>query len=140
MAQNIREVMTTEPVTMPERATVAEAARAMRDSDIGDVIVLDETQSARGIVTDRDIAVRLVAEGKDPSATALGDICSRDLYTLTPDDSVGDAIKLMSDKAIRRVIIIDSDKPVGVVSLGDLAVKQDPDSALADISAAPPNE
>jgi CBS domain-containing protein len=140
MAQNIREVMTTEPVTMPEHATAAEAARAMRDSGIGDVIVLDETQSARGIVTDRDIAVRLVAEGKDPSATAVGEICSSGLHTLTPDNSVEDAIKLMSDQAVRRVVIVDADKPVGVVSLGDLAVTRDPDSALADISAAPPNE
>lgn len=67
-------------------------------------------------------------------------ICSRKLHTLTPDDSVGDAIKLMSDQAIRRVLIVDADKPVGIVSLGDLAVTQDRDSALADISAAPPNE
>jgi signal-transduction protein with cAMP-binding, CBS, and nucleotidyltransferase domain len=111
----------------------------MRDSDIGDVIVLDDSQSVCGIVTDRDITVRAVAEGRDPSSTKLGDICSRDLQSLGPDASVGDAVRLMTDQAIRRLPIIDGGKPVGIVSLGDLATTHDPESGLADISSAPAN-
>ena len=139
MAQSIMEVMTTDPITIPQRASVQEAAQAMRDSDIGDVIVLDDSEQVCGIVTDRDIAVRFVAEGKDPAGTLLGEIYSRELQTLSPKDSVGDAVRLMNEKAIRRLPVVDEGKPVGIVSIGDLAATQDPDSALADISAAPPN-
>lgn len=139
MAQSIMEVMTTDPITIPQRASVQEAAQAMRDSDIGDVIVLDDSEQVCGIVTDRDIAVRFVAEGKNPAGTPLGEIYSRELQTLSPKDSVGDAVRLMSEKAIRRLPVVDEGKPVGIVSIGDLAATQDPDSALADISAAPPN-
>lgn len=139
MAQSIRDVMSTDPVTLPSSAPVTDAAQAMRDSDIGDVIVLDESDSVCGIVTDRDITVRAVAEGRDPSSTKLGDICSRDLQSLSSDASVGDAVRLMTDKAIRRLPIIDGGKPVGIVSIGDLATTHDPESGLADISSAPAN-
>ena len=74
MAQHIRELMTPNPVSMPGTASVHEAARAMRDADIGDVIVIEHHQAC-GIITDRDIAVRIVAEAKDPATTALADIC-----------------------------------------------------------------
>jgi CBS domain-containing protein len=92
-----------------------------------------------GIVTDRDIVIRGVAEGRDPSTTALGDVCSRDMTTLSPDDSVSDALRLMKDKAIRRVPVTDKGRPAGIVTLGDLAMNSDPDSALADISEAEPD-
>lgn len=92
-----------------------------------------------GIVTDRDIVIRALAVGKDPSETLLGEICSRDLQTVSAEDSVGDVVRLMSEKAIRRVPVVEEGRPVGIVSLGDLAATQDPDSALADISSAPPN-
>ena len=82
MAQQIRELMTSNPVTMPGTASVHEAARAMRDQDIGDVIVIEHEQVC-GIVTDRDIAVRIVAEAQDPAATTLADICSHSLLTVT---------------------------------------------------------
>lgn len=139
MAQSIRDVMTTEPITIPQSASVQDAAQAMRDSDIGDVIVLDDSQQMCGIVTDRDIAIRSVAEGKDPRETLVGEICSREVHSLSPDDSVGDAVRLMTESAIRRLPIVEDDRPVGIVSLGDLAVTQDPESGLADISSAPAN-
>lgn len=138
MAQSLREVMSTDPVTLSVTTTAQDAAQTMREAGIGDVIVLDESDSLCGIVTDRDLALRLVAEGKSTD-TPIGDLCTRDPVTLAPDDSVGDAVKMMSEKAIRRLPIIENGRPVGVVSLGDLAVTQDPESALADISAAPPN-
>ncbi len=138
MAQSIREVMTPDPVTLPASSPLNEAARQMKQRDIGDVIVLEDS-SVCGVVTDRDIVVRALAEDRDPKATKLADICSRDLVTLTPTDSVEDAVRLMREHTLRRLPIVDGGKPVGIVSLGDLAVERDPDSTLADISAAPAN-
>jgi CBS domain-containing protein len=138
MAQNIRSVMTPNPNTLSKTATVAEAARAMRDANIGDIIVLDGERTC-GILTDRDIVVRAVAEGRDLATTKVADICSQELITMSPTDSVEDAVRLMRDKAIRRLPVIEGGKPVGVVSIGDLAVSQDPHSALGHISAAPAN-
>jgi CBS domain-containing protein len=138
MAQTIRDVMTAHPITFPATSSLVEAARAMRDSDIGDVIVVENGRLC-GVVTDRDITVRGVAEGHDVSSLTLGDICSRHLTTLSPMDSVEDAVRLMREKALRRLPVVEGGKPVGIVSLGDLAVTQDPHSALGNISAAPAN-
>ena len=139
MAEHIRDVMTTNPETLPESTTVREAAEAMRANDIGDVVVVDDNGKLSGILTDRDIVVRVVAEGRDPRTTRIGDIASRDLTAVSPDDPVDRAVQLMRDKAIRRLPAVDKGKPVGIVSIGDLALDRDPGSALADISAAPPN-
>jgi CBS domain-containing protein len=138
MAQEIRELMTPNPMSMPGTASVHEAARAMRDEDIGDVIVIEHNQVC-GIVTDRDIAVRIVAEEKDPAATALADICSHSLLTVKPSDKVEHAVRLMRTHAIRRLPVVEDGKAVGIVSLGDLAIERDPHSVLGEISAAPPD-
>ena len=138
MTQSIREVMTKDPLTLSDDATITEAAKAMRDEDIGDVIVLSGGQVA-GIVTDRDIVIRAVADGHDLQSTPIGQISSRDLRTLSPDDTVEDAIRLVRDNAVRRLPVVEGNKPVGIVSLGDLAEEKDPRSALADISRAPAN-
>jgi CBS domain-containing protein len=131
--------MTANPVTLPASSPLNEAARHMKQRNIGDVIVVDEG-TVCGVVTDRDIVVRALAENKDPASTTLGDICSRDLISLSPDDSADDAVRLMRERAIRRVPILEAGSPVGVVSIGDLAVARDARSALADISSAPPNK
>jgi CBS domain-containing protein len=138
MPQRIHDVMTPNPVSLPGTASVHEAARAMRDQDIGDVIVLENNQIC-GIVTDRDIVVRAVAEMRDPAATTLADICSHALTTVSPDDSIAQAVRLMREKAIRRLPVVEGGRAVGIVSLGDLAIERDPESALGEISAAPPN-
>jgi CBS domain-containing protein len=138
MAQQIRELMTLNPVSMPGTASVQEAARAMREQNIGDVIVIEHDQVC-GIVTDRDIAVRIVAEAQDPAAATLADICSHSLLTVTPTDSVEHAMRLMRTHAIRRLPVVEAGKAVGIVSLGDLAVERDPDSVLGKISDAPPD-
>jgi CBS domain-containing protein len=138
MAQHIRELMTPNPVSMPGTASVHEAARAMRDADIGDVIVIENHQVC-GIITDRDIAVRVVAEAKDPTTTALADICSHSLLTVKSTDSVEHAVRLMRTHTVRRLPVVEEGKAVGIVSLGDLAVERDPDSVLGEISAAPPD-
>lgn len=139
MAERIRDVMTPKPQALPQDTTGREAAEAMRANDIGDVIVVDEKGGLVGILTDRDIVVRMVAEGRDPRATRIGDIASRDLTAVSPDESIARAVQLMREKAIRRLPVVEKKKVVGIVSIGDLALERDPDSALADISAAPPN-
>lgn len=137
-AESVSAVMNRQPVVLGAQSVLADAARAMRDSDIGDVIVV-EGDNVFGILTDRDIVVRAIASDKDPSTTRLDEICSRDLATVSSDTPVDDAVRIMRDKAIRRLPVVDAGKPVGVVSIGDLAVERDPSSALADISGAQPN-
>jgi CBS domain-containing protein len=139
MAQSIREVMTSNPVALPADTPVAEAAKRMQSEDIGDVILLRDGEIA-GVVTDRDIVVRVVAEDRSPTDTPLADIASKELVTLGPDDTVEDAVRIMRDRAIRRIPVVEEGKPVGIVSIGDLAIERDPRSALADISSTEPNE
>jgi CBS domain-containing protein len=111
----------------------------MRDAGIGDVVVVNSNNNLRGIVTDRDIAVRAVAENRDPAATPLLNICSEALTVVTPNDRIADAARVMREHAVRRLPVVDGGTPVGIVSLGDLALVNDPESTLADISAAPAN-
>jgi CBS domain-containing protein len=137
MVQQVKEIMTKRPITLGKDASLADAARLMRDQGIGDVIVV-EGEDAEGIVTDRDIVIRGIAEGADPNTTRLGQVVSGDLTSVAPDDPVERAVALMREKAVRRLPVLEGGKPVGVVSLGDLAVERDPRSALADISEEPP--
>ena len=138
MADTISTLMTSQPHCCDADATLVDAAQLMDQHDIGDVLVTKGGELC-GIVTDRDIAVRAVAQGKDPGSTTLGDIATGDVVALSPDDSIDDAISTMRDRAIRRVPVVDGGKPVGVVSLGDLAEERDRQSVLADISSAPSN-
>lgn len=136
--QAVRDVMTKDVVTCQAGDNLARAARKMRDEDIGAVLVMKDSKLC-GIVTDRDIAIRAVAEGKDPNQVKLSDVCSQEVVSITPDKSVNEAVQMMRDKALRRLPVVDGGKPVGVVSLGDLAVERDGKSVLASISAAEPN-
>jgi CBS domain-containing protein len=138
MAQNIREVMTADPHTVSSDATLEEAAQEMKSDDIGAVLVTDNG-SVAGILTDRDIVVRAIAEGRDPSATKVADVATRDVKSLTPDSSVEDAIRIVREENVRRIPVVEDGRPAGIVSIGDLAIERDTDSALADISSEPPN-
>ncbi|GAA5123741.1 CBS domain-containing protein [Haloechinothrix salitolerans] len=138
MAQRVRELMASAPVEMDARTSVHEAAKKMREADIGDVLVT-ENGTLCGIVTDRDIVVRALAATEDLSGHRLGDICSRQLITVRPDEDADDAIARMREHAIRRIAVVEDSRPVGMLSIGDAAVEKDPRSALADISAAPAN-
>jgi CBS domain-containing protein len=137
MTTLVRDVMTQDPVTCPGDTSVTDAAKLMRDRDIGTVLVTDG-QALKGIVTDRDIVVRCVAAGKIADAT-LADACSPAMTTIPPDMSAEEAARVMAEQAVRRLPVVDKGRPVGVVSLGDLAVERDPGSVLGGISAAPPN-
>ncbi len=150
MAQTIREVMTRDPYTVEANSTVTEAAKLMREGDVGPIIVTRGNQ-VTGIVTDRDVAIRAVAMDRDPKTTPVSEICSPEVVTVSPDDSVGDVLQAMRQRDVRRVPeamrqrdvrrvpVVEGNKPVGIVALGDLAVDRDPSSVLGDISSAPPN-
>lgn len=137
--ENIRDVMSSRPKTLDADQTVAAAAQLMRRADIGDVLVVKSDDRLHGIVTDRDIVVRVLAEGLDPNQTRVGDICSRVLTTVSPDDGVSHAVRVMREKAIRRLPVEAGGRVIGMLTIGDIAVERDVGSVLADISAAPPN-
>ena len=136
--QKVGELMVRHPVTVGPDDTLVEAANVMSEADIGDVLVADAGQ-LRGILTDRDIVVRAVAQGGVPAETTVGEVYSGELTTVAPDADVSRAVGLMRSRALRRVPVVDGGTLVGIVSLGDLAVERDEESALADISAAAPN-
>ena len=135
---SIREHMTPNPVCLPASSTLVEAARQMRDADIGDVLI-EENGQLTGVTTDRDIVIRAIAEGRDPNTTTLAEVCSGGVVTVGPNDSVTDVERLMREHAVRRIPVVESGKAVGMISIGDLAIDLDAESALADISAAPSN-
>ena len=133
--------MTRRPQALPLDATLYEAARIMRDEGIGDVLV---TLGGRlcGMVTDRDIVVRGIAERRDATHTPLGEVCSADLVTIGPDEDVDTAARLMREQAVRRLPVVDEQqRPLGIVSLGDLAAADGvAQVALSGIVQAPPNQ
>ncbi|MBM7082905.1 CBS domain-containing protein [Micromonospora sp. WMMD734] len=134
----VGEFMTTRLVTMDGNDTLAAAAQEMRDSAIGDVVVTNGDDVV-GIVTDRDITVRGVAEDLDPNRARLNEITSRDVITVSQYDDAVAAADLMRTYAVRRLPVIDDGRLVGLVSMGDLAVEREPQSVLADVSADDPN-
>jgi CBS domain-containing protein len=137
MARTVEEIMTRNPHTVEIGDSLADAAREMRNGDIGNVIVTDGGQVV-GIVTDRDIVVRAVAEGHEPRSTTVGNACSSSPRTLGPGDSVEAAAEAMGEGGIRRLPVVRDGELVGVLSLGDLAQDRDVGPSLADISAASP--
>src|SRR5215216_2662290 len=100
--QSVKDVMTSAPITLPTNALASDAARLMKDQDIGDVLVVDG-DNVRGIVTDRDLVVRVIAEGRDAMDTPVGEICSTEIKAVRPDDPVDEAIRVMRMQALRRL-------------------------------------
>jgi ATP-dependent Lon protease len=137
--QKIQDVMTRQVRCVGTKTTVREVAQLMRDHNIGDVLVTDDSGKLCGIVTDRDIVLRAVAENKDLDTMTVADIETEKLVTLRPDSSVDEAVQLMRQHAIRRIPVVANDQPIGIVSIGDLALQRDPQSALGHISRAAPN-
>ena len=138
--QKINDVMTKQVHCVHEDASLREIARLMRDEKIGDVLVTDAQGKLRGIITDRDIVVRAVAdEGNDLDQLRAKDICTDQIVTLQANSDVDEAVRLMTDKAIRRIPVVENDIPIGIVTIGDLAAQREPASALGMISQAAPN-
>jgi CBS domain-containing protein len=134
--RQVREVMTAAPQTIEAKGTLADAARMMRDGNIGDVIASDGGRPV-GIVTDRDIAIA-IADGHDPSTTRVREVIG-DLVTVAPTDTVKEAMRRMRDHDIRRVPVVESGRAIGVVSLGDVSGLPGAAAVLADVSSGPPN-
>ena len=136
-----RDIMTANPQCVTPEDSISRAAEIMRDADVGVVPVVEDQGTMRlaGMLTDRDIVVRAVAERSDPATTTIGSIVTREVVMIEQHASAADAAVLMRERGIRRVLVCDSDrKLVGIVSLGDLAMRLDPDSALSDISEKAP--
>ena len=138
MADTVRDVRAESPWHDEPSDSVEDAAKRMRDEDVGALLVVED-EELKGIVTDRDIVLKAVAEGDKPGKAKIEDVCTADTTTIEADASIDDAIKAMREADVRRLPVVEDGKPVGIVSLGDLAIERDKDSALADISAAAPN-
>jgi CBS domain-containing protein len=138
MARTVADVMTSPVRTITPEATLRQVAEEMRSADVGDVIVAEGDRPV-GIVTDRDIVVRCVAAGGDPDSESARSVCSDSIVSVPPQSGVSDAVRTMRENAVRRLPVVENDHLVGVVTIGDLAVEIDEDSALADVSAAKPN-
>lgn len=139
MAQQIQDIMTKQLHTVGKDVPLLDVARMMRDQRIGDVLVTNRDGTLCGIVTDRDIVVRADALGKPLNKTPVGDICTDTLVKLSPTSSIDEAVSIMREHAIRRVPVVRDGCAVGIVTIGDLARHKDPNSALAQISTAAPN-
>ncbi|MFV0126182.1 CBS domain-containing protein [Streptomyces sp. HMX112] len=139
MAQQVREIMTSAPVTVAPGTSVVDVARRMRDENIGAVLVTEGDQ-LKGLVTDRDLVVRVLAEGAEAATSTVEQACSADLVAVSPEDEVDRAVELMREHAVRRLPVVEAGRAVGIVALADLAMERDPSSALGDISAAEPND
>jgi CBS domain-containing protein len=137
MARRVHEFMTPKPVTLPLDAPLTEAARLMRDEEVGRVLVTQDGMLC-GLLTDRDIVVRAVAEGRDLTATRLAEICSAGLVTVSPDDEAATALRLMIDRSLRRLPVVEGGRPVGIVSIGDLGSERDESTAFAGSAGGGP--
>ena len=119
MAQ-IREIMTENPKTCGPQDSVIDAARLMASEDVGPIPIV-EGENLVGIVTDRDIVIRVVAEGRDARSTTLGEIASTDIATVSPDDDLDRAIEVMGSKQIRRIPVVEGQRIIGIVAQADVA-------------------
>ena len=127
----LRDVMTPNPRAIERSASIQDAARIMRDEDTGVVPVVENGRPV-GVVTDRDIVVRAVADGGGRLDQRVGDIASTDLVTVEPDLSTDEAARLMGERQVRRVLVCENDRLVGIASIGDLAVKEGRDRRMGD--------
>jgi len=140
--QHIRDVMTPNPQCVTETDSLRDVARIMKDQDTGVVPVVDGKKII-GLVTDRDIVVRCIAEGKNPLEAKVNDVMTKSVRKVKEDATVNDVIGLMSSSEIRRVPVVNhNDELVGIVSMGDIAVEANNGKvgqAMESISQAPPN-
>ena len=120
MAKSVRDAMTEGPRSIGTSATVVEAARLMREQHIGSLPITDNEQLV-GMITDRDIATRVVAEAADPKTTSVGDVYSRDLISVEPDKDLDEALQLMARHQVRRLPVVESGRLVGIVTQADVA-------------------
>jgi CBS domain-containing protein len=139
VAHYLHEIMTKQIFSVRKDASVRAVARVMRERKIGDVLVTNRDGTLFGIVTDRDLVVRALSSSRDLDNMQVAEVTTDALVQLPPTATIDEAVKLMRERAIRHIPVVRDDIAIGIVSLGDLARRQDPKSVLAQISAAPPN-
>ncbi|HBN85662.1 MAG TPA: CBS domain-containing protein [Clostridiales bacterium] len=130
----VKDIMSHSVAHLTPFATVSEAARLMEKHNIGSVPVCNDNKVV-GMLTDRDIVIRNIAGGQDPKSTKVGDIMSVDITTVTPDTEVANVGKVMADKQVRRIPVIENDRLVGMVAIGDIAVRGMYDAEVAEALA-----
>ena len=123
MAKSVRDAMTEDPRSIGASASVVEAARLMREQDIGS-LPITEDEKLVGMITDRDITTRVVAEAADPKVTPVGDVYSRDLISVAPDKDLEEALQLMARHQVRRLPVVENSRLVGMVAQADVALKE----------------
>ena len=122
--RHVRDVMTAKPTTCSVEASVADAAKVMAREDVGSIPVVEGDRLV-GILTDRDIVLRLVAQGRDPQSTTVGEVASTDLATVSPDENLDRALQLLAEQRVRRLPVVEGEMLVGVVAQADIARQGD---------------
>jgi CBS domain-containing protein len=123
MAKSVRDAMTADPRSIGASASVVEAARLMREQHIGSLPVTEDDRLV-GMITDRDITTRVVAESAVPKTTSVGDVYSRDLISVEPNSDLEEALRLMARHQVRRLPVVENDRLVGMVAQADIALKE----------------
>jgi CBS domain-containing protein len=123
MAKSVRDAMTQNPRSIGATASVVEAAQLMREGHIGSLPIIDDEQLV-GMITDRDITTRVVAEAADPKLTLVGDVYSRDLVSVEPDKDLDEALQLMARHQVRRLPVVENGRLVGIVAQADIALAE----------------
>src|SRR6476619_7626138 len=123
MAKSVHDAMTEDPSSIDQSASVVEAARLMREQDIGSLPITDGEKLV-GMITDRDITTRVVADAADPQMTSVGDVYSGELISIEPDNDLDEALRLMARHQVRRLPVVESGKLVGIVAQADIALRE----------------
>jgi CBS domain-containing protein len=123
MANSVRDAMTEGPRSIGASASAVEAARLMREEHIGSLPVTEDGQLI-GMITDRDLTTRVVAEAADPTTTSVGDVYSRDPISVEPDEDLEVALRLMARHQVRRLPVVESGRLVGIVAQADIALRE----------------
>ena len=123
MAKSVRDAMTEDPRSIGASASVVEAARLMREQHVGSLPVTEDERLV-GMITDRDITTRVVAESAVPETTSVGDVYSRDLISVEPNSDLEEALRLMARHQVRRLPVVENDRLVGMIAQADIALKE----------------
>ena len=129
----IRDLMTSDVRSLQGDMTLTDAAYLMRELDVGVIPVTSKKGELEGVITDRDIIIRNIALGKDPSVTKIESVMTKDIVTITPDTDVSEAASIMSQEKIRRLPVVDGVKLIGMISLGDLAASSKSDQMAGNV-------
>ena len=124
MGKQVSDVMTPGVQTVRLSDSAATAARLMRDNDVGSLPVVGEDGAPVGVITDRDLAVRLVADRRDPNETRVEELYSRELVTVAPEESLDEALQRMAEHKVRRLPVVDDGRLVGMLAQADIALEE----------------